>query len=149
MKQMKTVQADRRDFVKGMLGSLAAFSALPDALGEIASSTSVAEEQVQGAGDNAAPQYHIKFAVIGINHPHIYSMVGAVLRGGGDLVALYAKEPDLVATFTKRFPQAKLAGSEDEILNDPSIHLVLSSIVPQERAPLGIRVMRHGKDYMS
>src|SRR6188768_1958957 len=27
--------------------------------------------------------------------------------------------------------------------------LVLSSIIPNERAPLGIRVMQHGKDYMS
>jgi hypothetical protein len=26
---------------------------------------------------------------------------------------------------------------------------VLSSIIPNERAPLGIRVMQHGKDYMS
>jgi len=25
----------------------------------------------------------------------------------------------------------------------------LSSIIPDERAPLGIRVMQHGKDYMS
>src|SRR4030095_3846857 len=36
-----------------------------------------------------------------------------------------------------------------EILEDSAIQLVLSSIVPEERAPLGIRVMQHGKDYMS
>ena len=42
------------------------------------------------------------------------------------------------------------AGRRDEraILEDPSIQLVLSSIMPNERAPLGIRVMQHGKDYM-
>ncbi|MBD0295299.1 MAG: Gfo/Idh/MocA family oxidoreductase, partial [Flavisolibacter sp.] len=37
---------------------------------------------------------------------------------------------------------------EKEILEDSSIQLVLSSIIPDERAPLGIRVMQHGKDYM-
>jgi predicted dehydrogenase len=91
----------------------------------------------------------IRFAVVGINHPHINSQVGAVLRGGGELVWLYAKEPDLVKDFQTRFPQVKLARSEDEVLQDASIQLVVSSAIPVERAPLGIRVMRHGKDYMA
>jgi predicted dehydrogenase len=39
--------------------------------------------------------------------------------------------------------------SEDEILNDKSIQLVLSSTVPNQRAPLGVRVMERGKDYLS
>ena len=29
----------------------------------------------------------IKFAVININHPHIYGMTSAIKRGGGELVA--------------------------------------------------------------
>jgi predicted dehydrogenase len=37
---------------------------------------------------------------------------------------------------------------EKEILEDKSIHLVLSASIPDERAPLGIRVMQHGKDFM-
>ena len=91
----------------------------------------------------------IKFAVININHSHIYSMTEAIKRGGGELVALYAKEPELIAGYLKKFPEAKLAKSENEILEDPSIQLVLSSGIPDERAPLGIRVMQHGKDYLT
>ncbi len=91
----------------------------------------------------------LKFAVVGINHAHIYSQTNAVLRGGGELTWLYAKEPELVAAFQKQFPQAKLARSEDEVLEDKSVKLVLSSGIPVDRAPLGIRVMRHGKDYMA
>lgn len=90
----------------------------------------------------------IKFSVIGINHDHIYGMVAAVIRGGGEFISFYAKEPDLASAFAKKFPQAKQAGSEKEILEDHSIQLVLSSIIPDERAPLGIRVMQHGKDYL-
>ncbi|MBD0365601.1 MAG: Gfo/Idh/MocA family oxidoreductase, partial [Flavisolibacter sp.] len=90
----------------------------------------------------------IKFSVIGINHGHIYSQVEAVARGGGEFVSFYAKEPDLAADFAKRFPQVKQVKDEKEILEDSSIQLVLSSIIPDERAPLGIRVMQHGKDYM-
>lgn len=90
----------------------------------------------------------IKFAVININHNHIYGMTDAVTRGGGQLVSFYAKEPDLVAAFSKKYPQAKLAKSKQEILEDKSIQLVLSSDIPVERAPLGLEVMQHGKDYL-
>ncbi|HEY4290215.1 MAG TPA: Gfo/Idh/MocA family oxidoreductase [Puia sp.] len=91
----------------------------------------------------------IKFAVINIDHPHIYGITDAIKRGGGELVALYAKQPDLTAAFLKTYPEAKLAKSESEILEDPAIQLVLSSGIPDERAPLGVRVMHHGKDYLT
>ncbi len=90
----------------------------------------------------------IRFSVININHNHIYGMVDAVTRGGGQLVSFYAKEANLVAEFSKRYPQAKLAGSQQEILEDNSIQLIMSSGIPVERAPLGIEVMKHGKDYL-
>ena len=38
--------------------------------------------------------------------------------------------------------------SEQEILEDKNIKLVLSAGIPIDRAPLGIRVMQHGKDYI-
>ena len=94
----------------------------------------------------AAPS--VKFSVIGLNHGHIYGQVEAATRGGGQLYSFYAKEPDLVAAFQKRHPNAKLARSEDEILQDKSIQLVLSASIPVDRAPLGIRVMKSGKDFM-
>ena len=135
-------RVDRRTFVKAMAGS----TALP-ALAAGGTERAVAASRRSGVEQSGKPR--LRFAVIGINHNHINSQVGAVLRGGGELVWLYAKEPDLVKDFQKRFPQAKLARSEDEILEDSSIQLVLSSAIPSERAPIGIRVMQHGKDYMS
>ena len=95
------------------------------------------------------PPGKIKFAVININHPHIYGMTDAIKRGGGELVSVYAKEADLLAAFVKAYPDVKQAKSENEILEDASIQLVLSSGIPDERAPLGIKVMQHGKDYLT
>ncbi|MEP7347440.1 MAG: Gfo/Idh/MocA family oxidoreductase, partial [Gemmatimonadaceae bacterium] len=91
----------------------------------------------------------LRFGVIGINHSHIYGMVDATVRGGGELVRFYSMEPELAGEFARRYPDAKRAGDERAILDDPSISLVLSSITPDQRAPLGIRVMEHGKDYLS
>lgn len=105
-----------------------------------------AAAQPGGAGRPARPR--IRFGVIGVNHGHITSMSNAVINGGGELVWLYAQEPDLAQAFLKRFPTAKLARSEAEVLEDDSIHAVLSAAIPDERAPLGIRVMQAGKDYI-
>jgi predicted dehydrogenase len=127
------MKATRREFVRGIAGS-AAVAALP----------------ATGFGTplprQTAPK--IRFGVIGINHGHINSQVTAVIRGGGELVSMYAKEPDLTAEFVKRFPQAKVAKSEAEILEDKSLQLVVSASIPVERGPLGVRVMKHGKDFM-
>jgi predicted dehydrogenase len=90
----------------------------------------------------------VRFSVIGLNHGHIYGQTEAMIRNGGQLISFYAKEPELVSAFTKRYPDAKLAGSEKEILEDQSIKLVVSASIPIDRAPLGIQVMKHGKDFM-
>jgi predicted dehydrogenase len=91
----------------------------------------------------------VRFAVIGINHNHIYSQVQLLLNAGAEFVNYYAPEAELVQQFAKSFPTAKLARSEAEILEDPSIDLIASAGIPGERAALGVRVMKHGKDFLS
>ena len=132
--------------MQSIASSAAAMSALPkDVLGM----TGTPESPARAAAITQNAQPKIRFSVIGINHNHINSQVGAVLRGGGELVGLYAQEDDLAADFTKRFPQVQRVQSEKEILEDSSIQLVLSSAIPEQRAPIGIRVMQDGKDYMA
>jgi predicted dehydrogenase len=101
-----------------------------------------------GQAGQAGQAGRIKFGVIGLNHGHINGQTRAVIRGGGELVSFYAKEPGLAAAFQKEFPQARQARSEAEILEDKALQLIVSASIPNERAPLGIRVMQHGKDFM-
>ena len=110
--------------------------------------SAVQEVTVSGAAP-AKPKYSIRFAVAGIDHNHILGITDAVKRGGGELVKVHSTNQPALAEFQKRYPEAKAAASEDEILNDPSIQLVCSAAIPDLRAPLGVRVMRHGKDYLS
>src|ERR1017187_441523 len=142
----------RRDFLQqaGWTASVALMTGLPrGARASGAGLGPVIEDAGLPAQPEAAPMHHIKFAVCGMTHDHIYGMAGAIQRGGGELVAAWGGEEDKVATFTKRFPNVKIVKTQDEILNDPSVQLVLSSQIANERAPLGVRVMRHGKDYLS
>ena len=100
------------------------------------------------AGPPVPTPHKIKFAVVGVDHNHINAMTDAVKRGGGELVAFHPTDEQMSADFQKRYGPVKVAATEDEILNDPSIQLILSSGIPNLRAPLGIRAMRHGKDYL-
>ena len=91
----------------------------------------------------------IRFAVIGINHFHIYAQTEQLLAAGGELVAAYSPEPELLAAFIQRFPQAKPAKNQQQILDDARIQLIVTAAIPNERAPLGILAMQHGKDVMT
>ena len=150
---MKESNFNRRKFLKYTTAAATGIglsSVIPDKA--LASTVPVADETTIGATEELMkpnPDPRIKFSVIGINHNHIYGMTDAIIRGGGQLVSVYAKEADLVAAFAKKYPQVKLAASENEILEDKSIQLILSSIIPEQRAGVGIRAMQHGKDYMS
>jgi len=132
---MANERGDRRGFLKSSLVSAGAVWA------------ATRPRRAAAAQEPAKPP-RLRFAAVGLNHGHIYSMCEAIVRGGGELVSYFAKEPDLAAAFGKRFPQAKPARSEREILEDPKIPLVASAGIPNERAPLGVEVMRHGKDYV-
>lgn len=145
---MKNRDLNRRSFVQAM-GAAGLIGSLPEgAFGGRPESSMIVHETVLPEPD-VTPRNSIKFAVCGMSHDHIYGMVGAMQRGGGVLVSAYGQEPDKLAAFVKRYPDAKLVKNEDEILNDASIQLVLSSTIPNERAPLGVRVMKHGKDFLS
>jgi predicted dehydrogenase len=130
---------DRRDFLLAAgLGS----AALALAAGEVTA-------EVLPAAKPQAPQHHIKFAVCGISHDHVTSMIGAVQRGGGEMVACWGLEPDKLAAFRRRYPGVPIAATQDEIINRTDIQLVLSSHIANERAGIGVRAMRAGKDFLA
>jgi predicted dehydrogenase len=144
---------NRRDFLHaaGLAGMLSSVSSA--ALAQAASSQGPSGAATIDPANTSAPEipptHHIKFSAIGLDHAHIYGMTRAVQRGGGELVSFYAQDPAQIAEYRKQFGDVKLAASEQEILDDKSIQLVLGAPIPDLRAPLGIRVMKAGKDYLS
>ncbi len=134
---MTITRKGRREFLRSSISTAGGASVWPRAA-----------SAAQAPSAPARPP-RVKFAAIGLNHGHINGQCESVIRGGGELVSFFAIEPDLIAAFQKRFPNATLARSQKEILEDRSLKLVVSASIPDERAPLGIDVMRHGKDFMA
>lgn len=150
---------DRRRFLHvagltGIASSLSSAVLAQTASSQAASSTVKHEVAPVDSRSEQKPKHHIKFAVIGLDHYHIMSMTAAVQRGGGEVAAVYSTNTDglkdkQLADFRQKFGDIKVASSIEEILNDKSIALVAGAPIPDERAPLGIRVMKAGKDYLS
>ncbi len=133
-------RVSRRSLLQ-VAGAMPAMAAFPD--------RPVEYQTAAGPAQEVAPKYKINFAVIGIDHNHINGITDAVRRGGGTLVSVYSDNQQALAAYRKRYPDVKVAASEDEILNDQSIQLVCSAAIPDQRARIGIAAMRHGKDYLS
>ncbi len=150
---MNRIYTGRRDFLKhaGMMAPIAMMAGMPEgAMAFGGGHGTIVEDAVLPVSQaEEAPKNHIKFAVCGMSHDHIYGMIGAVTRGGGELVAAWAGEPDKIATFKKRFPNVKLVATQDEIIHDPSVQLILTSQIASERGPLAVRAMKAGKDFLS
>ena len=137
---------DRRALLAGA-GLAATFG------GELFAQSTTQGNAVAAAGAPTGPdptaRHRIRFAVIGLDHSHIYAMTDALIRGGGTLVAVLAGDPAQLVPFRRRYGEVKVARDEAEILADRSIQLVASASIPNLRAPLGVRVMRAGKDFLS
>ncbi len=89
------------------------------------------------------------FAAAHLDHGHIYGMCNGLLEAGAELRYVYDSDPYKVDAFRARFPGVRLARTLEEVLDDPEVRLVAAAAVPDERGPLGLRVMTAGKDYFT
>ena len=89
------------------------------------------------------------FAAVALEHGHIYGMCNGLTETGAELKWVYDPDPKKVKAFLEKFPQAKEARSEEEILDDKDVKLIAVAAVTSERCDLGMRVMAAGKDYFT
>jgi predicted dehydrogenase len=102
-----------------------------------------------GQGDPVCRHGDFRFSAVGLDHGHIYGMCNGLIEAGGELVSVYDADPAKVRAFCQRYPNTKVARSQDEVLGDNNVHMIASAIIPCERGPLGLRVMDAGKDYFA
>jgi predicted dehydrogenase len=90
-----------------------------------------------------------KFAAVALDHGHINGQCNGLIEAGAELRWVFDPDPLKVEAFRQTFPQAAVAKSLKQILEDPEIQLIAAAAVPSERGPLGVQVMRAGKDYFT
>jgi len=92
----------------------------------------------------------LRFAAIGLDHRHIYHLVGGLRDAGGLCVGYDPATSDstVLAGFRERFPDVPVVADRRRLFEDPTIDVIVIAAVPSERAVLAIEAMRHGKDVM-
>ena len=89
------------------------------------------------------------FAAMALDHGHIFGMCNGLTEAGAELKWVYDADPAKVAEFRKQFPQARVADSEQQVLEDDQVRLIAAAAVPCDRCALGLRAMDCGKDYFT
>ena len=91
----------------------------------------------------------VRFAAIGLDHRHIYHLVGELIAAGADCVGYCPVTSDerVLTGFRERFPDL-VAVDRDRLFDDPTIDVIVSAAIPRDRAGIAIRAMQAGKDVM-
>lgn len=90
----------------------------------------------------------IKFAAVGLAHPHIFDMTRRLREAGAQLVTCWDDDPENLAAFVRAFPDVEPGRNVTAILEDGTIDLIVSAAVHDARSGLGMRAMRHEKDFL-
>lgn len=91
-----------------------------------------------------------KFGVIGIDHRHVYHLIGELLKCGIECAGYWDATSDdkVLQGIEERFPQIPRVDRQ-ALLQDPGVQLIVTAAIPSERAGIAIEAMRHGKDVLS
>lgn len=92
------------------------------------------------------------FAAAHFDHGHIMGQINGLSEAGGELKYIF--EPNeanmgRVNSIREAHPNAQVVDSLETILNDDAVHLVTAAAIPNQRGPLGCKVMEAGKDYLT
>lgn len=95
------------------------------------------------------PMHGLTLGVLGIDHGHIFNMLGNMLKQGCKCDYWWSEgEATTEADFLATFPSLTRVVERQQILENPAIDMILISAVPEDRATLAIEAMRAGKDVM-
>ncbi len=69
----------------------------------------------------------MRFAAIGLDHRHIYDLVGGLLDAGLDCAGYWPQtsDPRVLEGFRKRFPDLPAVEDRYALMRDPSIQIVV------------------------
>ncbi|MGH7214947.1 MAG: Gfo/Idh/MocA family protein [Tepidisphaeraceae bacterium] len=87
------------------------------------------------------------FAAAYLDHGHIVSMCQELVKAGGTLRYIHGTDQTHIRNMKAFAPEARVVERFEQVLDDREVRLVASAGVPNERGPIGVRVMRAGKDY--
>ncbi|WP_426574780.1 Gfo/Idh/MocA family protein [Aquihabitans sp. McL0605] len=90
----------------------------------------------------------IRVGVIGLDHNHGLVLSARLWQAGATIAAFHASGTPNVAAMKLLGPRAR-SRSVDDVIDDPSIDLIVTAAIPSERGDLAARALRAGKDVVA
>jgi predicted dehydrogenase len=92
----------------------------------------------------------VQFAVVGIDHRHVYDLIGGMLAAGSHCVGYCKQGSDerVAHGLASRFPQLRAFAQAQDLLSDPEVDVIVSAAIPADRAGIADAAMRNGKDVL-
>ena len=96
-------------------------------------------------------QQPVRFAAVGLDHSHIFGQIAGLVSAGGTLVGVSSADPEasVAQEVRRRWPEAPWVDDVHQLLQDPTVELVTTAAVPDQRAATAIEALRHGKDVVT
>jgi predicted dehydrogenase len=89
----------------------------------------------------------VKFAVVGTDHLHVVELASGLHDAGAELVAVMPTEDRIGSWLAGQYQGARTVTALDDALD--GVDVVVTAAVPAERAAIGERAMRAGKNVLA
>jgi predicted dehydrogenase len=99
----------------------------------------------------STPEQPVRFAAVGLDHSHIFGQITGLLAEGCTLVGVSSQDPTapVVQEVRRRWPDAPWADDPSDLLHDPTVELIVTAAVPDQRAGIALEALQHGKDVVT
>jgi len=93
----------------------------------------------------------VRFAAVGLDHAHIFGQISGLLAQGCTLVGLSSADAEAAVAqeVRRRWPDVPWVDDADELLHDPTVELITTAAVPDQRAAIALTALRNGKDVVT
>ncbi|MEW1958463.1 Gfo/Idh/MocA family oxidoreductase [Kineococcus sp. NPDC059986] len=101
-------------------------------------------------GRPAAPDRPVRFAAVGLDHPHALGQIAGLLGQDCELVGFASDDPAaaVARAVAERWPDVPWR-AVDDLLTDPTVDVVVTAAVPDRRGPIAVQALRNGKDVVA
>jgi predicted dehydrogenase len=93
----------------------------------------------------------VRFAAVGLDHAHAFGQIEGLLNQGCELVGFSSDDPaaSVAQAVRRRWPDVTWNENTTSLLHDPSIDVIVTAAVPDQRSAIAVEALTNGKDVVA
>jgi predicted dehydrogenase len=93
----------------------------------------------------------VRFAAVGLDHAHAFGQIEGLLNQGCQLVGFSSEDPAAAVAqeVRRRWPDVMWIEDMTSLLRDPSIDVIVTAAVPDQRSAIALEALTNGKDVVA